>query len=207
MLDQLKCAIDKTVQQFQKYPCDFLSERDIQALLFVDLRNATSDLRYPYDAKGDNFKFGFREPFCIHPVTTEYFPYKRGLDRFDLAVLSEKPDSASAIWRQPCRVGIEIKLWQPGYGEPNHRMDVEKLQRYQVYLQETFTQERAFTGIALLFIHPCAETLLGSLVSGEKSGDPYPENGLALHYVTRRDHWWKQQLPAPSIPEQVTSFA
>lgn len=206
MVDQLENAIDRTVQQFQQYPLDFLSERDIQAWLFVELRNAPSG-RYSYDAKGDNFRFGFREPFCVYPVTTEYYIGKGKRDRFDIAVLSEEPDSTSAIWCQPCRVAIEIKLWQPGYGEPNHRKDVEKLRQYQGHLQKSFTGERPFTGIAMLFVHPCAEKLMGIAISEEDSGDAYPENGIALHFVTQRGHWWKQQFPAPSIPIQVDSFA
>ena len=59
MIDQLKSAICKTVKQFQKYPLDSLSERDIQALLFVELRNQTPTIRYPYDADGENKRFGF----------------------------------------------------------------------------------------------------------------------------------------------------
>ena len=62
MLEKLKSAIDKTVKQFQDYPLDFLSERDIQALLFVELRNETNGLRYPYDATDVNKHFGFAKP-------------------------------------------------------------------------------------------------------------------------------------------------
>ena len=191
MIDQLKSAICKTVKQFQEHPLDFLSERDIQALLFVELRNATSDLRYPYDAEGANRRFGFPDRFCIHPVTTEYYVYKGKNDRFDIAVLSEEPDSKSDIWRQPCRVAIEIKLWQPGYGEPKYCMDVEKLRRYQAHLQYAFSQRRVFMGIAMLFVHPYG-TQRPTAVTEEKSGDAYPENGVILHFVTQEGHWWKQ---------------
>ena len=114
MIDQLKSAICKTVKQFQEHPLEFLSESDIQALLFVELRNATSDLWYPYDAEGANSLFGFTDPFCIHPVTTEYHVSE---GKFDIAILSKEPDSTSDIWRQPCRVAIEIKLWQPRESE------------------------------------------------------------------------------------------
>jgi hypothetical protein len=202
MIDQLKSATCKTVKQFQDRPLDFLSESDIQALLFVELRNAMSEVRYPYTAEPANRRFGFTEPFCVHPVTTEYFPYMKKQDRFDIAVLSEQPDSTFAIWRQPCRIAIEIKLWQPGYGEPGYSRDVTKLQNYQEYLQNknNFTEERAFTGIAMLFVHPCVENLTGNTISGESSGDDYPENGVALHTVTQNGHWWKQ-FPEPSITE------
>ena len=113
MLEKLKSAIDKTVEQFQDYPLDFLSERDIQALLFVELRNQTPTIRYPYDADGENHRFGFSNlgpdlPLCIHPVTTEYYIGNGKQDRFDVAVLSKEPDTTQAIWRQPCQVAIEI---------------------------------------------------------------------------------------------------
>jgi hypothetical protein len=201
VLEKLKIAIDKTVEQFQHYSY-FLSERDIQAILFVELRNATSGLRYPYDAKGvKNSKFGFTDPLEIHPVTTEYYIGNGKRDRFDVAVLSEKAESKSDIWRQPCQVAIEIKLWQPGYRDSGYFRDVQKLQNYQKYLQESFTEERSFTGIAMLFVHPCVEKLklTKHAVSKEKFGDsytefsePYPENGVVLHTVTHGDHWCKQ---------------
>jgi|ERR1035437_654714 hypothetical protein len=193
MIDQLKSAICKTVKQFQEHPLDFLSESDIQALLFIELRNATGDLRYPYDAEDANRLFGFTDPFCIHPVTTEYHVSE---GKFDIAVLSKEPDSTSAIWRQPCRVAIEIKLWQPREREPKYYKDVEKLQRYQANSQ---TAGRAFMGIAMLFVHPY-RTGKPTAIIEEKSGDPYPENGVALHWVTQEGHWWKQ-FSGPSITE------
>jgi hypothetical protein len=192
MIDQLKSAICKTVKQFQEHPLDFLSESDIQALLFIELRNATSE-RYPYDAEGANSRFGFTEPFCIHPVTTEYHVSE---GKFDIAVLSKEPDSTSDIWRQPCGVAIEIKLWQPREREPKYIKDVEKLQRYQAISQ---TAGRAFMGIAMLFVHPYG-TAKPTAITEEKSGDAYPENGVALHFVTQEGHWWKQ-FSGPSITE------
>jgi hypothetical protein len=193
MIDQLKNAIESTVKQFRNDPKSFLSERDIQAVLFVELRNATRDLRYTYDAEGANHRFGFREPFSIHPVTTEYHV---PVGIFDVAVLSETPDSALDIWLQPCRVGIEIKLWQPCEREPPYYKDFEKLRRYQADLQ---AKGRAFMGIAMLFVHPC-EKRKPTAVTEEKSGDAYPENGVALHLVTQEGHWWKQDS-GPSLTE------
>jgi hypothetical protein len=140
-------------------------------------------------------------------VTTEYYIGNGKRDRFDVAVLSDEPDSASAIWRQPCQVAIEIKLWQPGYGGSGYRRDVEKLQRYQSNLQNTITKARAFTGIAMLFVHPCAEPRTGTLIPKENSGGPYPKNGIALHFVTREHHRWQQQYPAPTFPAQVDALA
>ena len=182
MLEKLESAIDKTVKQFQKHPFDFLSERDIQAWLFAELRlrDATSNLLNSYDASHDvaNSRFKLISPFSIHRVKTEYHV---PIGIFDVAVLSDKPDSTKNIWRQPCRVGIEIKLWQPRERKPNYDADVQKLQNYQKYLQESFTEGRSFTGIAMLFVHPCPERT-ASPISEESSGDPYPEDGVALHY-------------------------
>jgi hypothetical protein len=212
MIDQLKSATCKTVKQFQDRPLDFLSESDIQALLFVELRNAMSEVQYPYTAEPANHRFGCDEPFSIRPITTEYYLYKNGQARFDVAVLSETPDSNLEIWRQPCRVGIEIKLWQPGYRDSSYLRDVEKLKNYQKYLQN-FTEERSFTGIAMLFVHPWVKNekngkkRLAAILDepwkailNEHSVDAYPENGVALHLVTQESHWWKQ-FSGPSTAE------
>jgi hypothetical protein len=199
LIDQLKTAIDSTVRQFQDNPTHFLSERDIQALLFVELRNATIDLRN----ECANSRFGFADAFRIHPVTTEYYLGNGNKDRFDIAILSKEPDSNSNIWRQPCSIAIEIKLWQPGYKESGYYGDVQKLQRYQEYLQKEFDQQ--FMGIAMLFVHPNVAKSLVS-ISEENSGDACPANGVALHLVNKDGHW-KQQILDPSIPEQEGSFA
>ncbi len=203
MIDKLSNAINTTVAQFQEHPTGFLSERDIQALLYVELRNATSDLRHQYDGGGANRRFGFTEPFCIHPVTTEYHLYNGKDDRFDVAVLSEKQDPNSDIWRQPCRIAIEIKLWQPGYGDCGYRSDVEKLQNYQNHLQKNFDKNCTFMGIAMLFVHPRVKAKALASIPEESSGDPYPENGVALHFVTEARHWWQQQVSTPPIPDLV----
>jgi hypothetical protein len=204
LIDQLKTAIDSTVRQFQDNPTHFLSERDIQALLFVELRNATIDLRNEYVAGGANSRFGFADAFRIHPVTTEYYLGNGNKDRFDIAILSKEPDPNSAIWRQPCSMAFEIKLWQPGYKECGYYRDVQKLQRYQEYLQKEFGQQ--FMGIAMLFVHPNVKKSLVA-ISEENSGNAYPANGVALHLVNKDRHCWKQQILVPSIPEQVGSFA
>ena len=213
MLEKLKFAIDKTVEQFQDYPLDFLSERDIQAVLFVELRKAMCIPRTNYPA-GENGRFGCIEPFSIRRITTEYYLNKNGQSRFDVAVLSETPDSNLEIWRQPCRVGIEIKLWQPGYRDSGYLRDVEKLQKYQNYLQDR-NEDRSFTGIAMLFVHPWVKNEkngkkpLAAILNqpwkailNEHSVDAYPENGVALHLVTdaKGDHRWMQDS-GPSITE------
>jgi hypothetical protein len=180
IFDALCKGIEATVNEFKKYPLDFLSERDIQALLYSEIRKLTPELRYSYDLTEQNRRFGFKEPFYkgpfeVHPVTTEYYLYKDKKDRFDVAILSSDADKDEAIWRQPCRVGIEIKLWQPGYRDCTYLADVKKLQNYQAYLQKKFNEdERTFTGIALLFVHPNAIL------------------EMALHWITKDARWWEQ---------------
>ena len=194
MINQLRNAIERTGKEFRNYPYDFLSERDIQALLFTELRKETISLRYQHNAEGASSRFGFTESFSINPVTTEYYVPE---GKIDVAVLSKDPESTSDVWRQPCRIAIEIKLWQPGCREPKYIGDVEKLQRYQGNLQKS---GREFTGIAMLFVHPCIKQI-PTAISKEELGDAYPENGVALHLVTEEGHWWKQ-IPVPSAPEQ-----
>ena len=195
IFDALSKAIEATVTEFQEHPLDFLSERDIQALLYSKLRLEVGDRRYRYEASPQNERFLFKEAFKVHPVTTEYYLYNdKRKDRFDVAVLSSKRDDEAAIWRQPCRVGIEIKLWQPGYGGCRYRADITKLQNYHKYLRE---KEREFTGIAMLFVHPNIENeLVSELPSEEVSSAAYPKDGVALHWVTGwkdgKHHRWEQ---------------
>ena len=47
----------------------FLSERDIQAWLFVELRNVMSAVRNKYDGKGKTARFGFNGPFDVINVS------------------------------------------------------------------------------------------------------------------------------------------
>jgi hypothetical protein len=197
IFDALSNAVKATVTEFQEYPRDFLSERDIQALLYSKLRLQVGDRRYKYEASPENERFLFKEGFEVHPVTTEYYLYNdKKKDRFDVAVLSSKRDDEAAIWRQPCRVGIEIKLWQPGYLGCKHQADVKKLQDYQKHLRDK-KGERKFTGIAMVFVHPNIENeLVTELPSEEVSSAAYPKDGVALHWVTGwkdgKHHRWEQ---------------
>lgn len=195
MIELVKEAIERTVAQFREHPLDFLSECDIQAWLFAELRlkEATRDHRNTYDAA--NPRFGLPSTFPVHPVTTEYHIPPEG--RLDVAVLSDKPETGKDIWRQPCRIGIEIKLWQPCEKEPKYLLDVEKLKRYQAELRD---EGLDFTGIVLLFVHP-NKTGIPNDISEEESGNAYPKNGVALHLIKKEGHWWKQ-FPALSVSKQ-----
>jgi hypothetical protein len=199
LIVHLKNAARKTVTAFQKHPEDFLSEHDIQSLLFAELRNEMCDIRY--DVSGVKHRFSIIP--AINPVKTEYQLNPNGSGpRVDIAVLSEVQDSAYNLWRQPCRIAIEIKLWQPGgpYGDP--WKDVKKLKKF--YWQ---ARDRGgfFTGIAMLFVHPFAKEWLSGMpdivqqlekTAGVGSGPDFPADGIALHVVTRSD--WKWKLEADS---------
>lgn len=193
ILSAVKKAIEATVNEFHKTPFDFLSERDIQARLYMALRNETKGFSITYDGNKEPPRFNFHGPFDVHPVTIEYF-YKCINARFDVAVLSSVPDESQSVFRQPCRVGIEIKLWQPGELYPKDRKDVEKLQEYHTYLQGKKV-ERKFMGIVIVFVHPnIKEERVQKYLPTQQgsSSAAYPEDGIALHWVTKDAHWWEQ---------------
>jgi len=191
----LRNAVRKTVREFQEHPADFLSENDIQSLLFAELRHELSNLRYDVG----HVEHRFSQIHAINPVKTEYQLNPNGLGpRVDIAVLSEAQDPKSNLWRQPCRIAIEIKLWQPGgpYGDP--REDVKKLKSYW----QSRNSGGPFTGIAMLFVHPIAEQWQGGIpdivqqlekTAGVGSGPDFPTDGIALHVVTPSDWKWKQE--------------
>jgi len=161
-------------------------------LLFVELRHELSNLRYDVG----HVEHRFSQIHAINPVKTEYQLNRKGLGpRVDIAVLSEVQDPDFNLWRQPCRIAIEIKLWQAGgpYLEPWD--DVQKLGSYW--------QERGgevpFTGIAMLFIHPVAERWrigmpdINQQLEKNTAIAPsldFPSDGVALHLVTQSG--WKQ---------------
>ena len=79
----------------------------------MELRQEMSNLRYRFEVRDAEDRFGFIPN--ISPVKTEYQLDATGLGpRVDVAVLSEVQNPGSNVWRQPCRIAIEIKLWQPG---------------------------------------------------------------------------------------------
>lgn len=184
MINQLKDAIEITVKHFQEDPISFLSERDIQSVLFVELRKTMSNLKYEYPAAGKNSRFGCDKQFYIRPITTEYYVYSEKNARFDIAVLSDRNEPNSDLWRQPCRIAIEIKLWQPGYGRPGYSSDVDKLLRYKHYFGKP-----QFTGIAMVFVHPWVEKKKIKAICDDNLEVTYPENGVALHLVTEERHY------------------
>jgi len=191
IFDHLRAAIDNTVCEFQKHTEDFLSERDIQAWLFAELRRRTIRIRYMYEVK-DNEKRFKRPSIEINPVRTEYFPYQKAGCCFDIAILSGEPNREANIWHQPCRIGIEIKLWQACEGGDweGHRgpqPDLKKLQDYK-----SNQKGLPFTGIAMLFVHPRARrSKVAELIFGSASESNFPDDGVALLLVNNESCWWK----------------
>ncbi|HUX28131.1 MAG TPA: hypothetical protein VMV39_05055 [Terracidiphilus sp.] len=179
LLDQLRCATRKTIAEFSASPMDFLYESDIQSLMFAKLRDEMLYVRYKFETKDFEERVGFIP--IINPVKSEY-PSDR---RFDIAVLSEKPDPTCHLWLQPCRIAIEIKFWQVGSGG-HPRRDVDEL---QLYWQASKINGRPFTGIAMLFVQPAAEQRLedckklGDIICNG-SNPQFPDDGIAFHLVT-----------------------
>jgi hypothetical protein len=186
----LENAICRTVQQFQQHPADFLSENDNQAVLFAELRNEMRDLRMKYEAACPKDRC-FGKPLDVSRVMSEYWIAAEG--QCDIVVLcGEQDPEAAALWRHPCRIGIEIKLWQAlephnWNGPRGSQKDVEKLQRYWKHRDE---KGQPFTGIAMLFrrpgAFPCQEVVQ---MAGTDHEAAYPENGVAIHVISKDNHW------------------
>lgn len=196
----LENAIRQTVKQFQEHPDDFLSETDIQAAFFAELRSQMRHLRMKYEASCDKDKC-LGESLEICRVLTEYQIAPEG--HCDIAILCNEQDrGAPNVWAQPCRIGIEIKFWQARerhhWNEPRGpQQDVHKLQRYWQTRNE---KGRHFTGIVTLFRHPgafpCQEV---DETAGEDIETAYPENGVAIHVVSKESHQWGK-VPAVELP-------
>lgn len=187
----IESAIRETVKQFQEHPADFLSESDIQAVMFAGLRNELSHLRMKYQASCDKDKC-LGDSFEISRVLTEHQISPEG--HCDIAILCKDQDpSAPNIWEQPCRIGIEIKFWQArerhNWKEPRGpQQDIDKLQRYW---QRRNEEGQHFTGIAMLFRHPGAFTYQkAGEIAGTDAEAAYPENGVAIHVVSKDGHCW-----------------
>jgi hypothetical protein len=201
LIDQLRNAVRKTVREFQEYPADFLSENDIQSLLFAELRREMCDLRYDFSG----VEHRFSQIHTINPVKTEYQLNPNGFGpRVDIAVLSELQNLDYNLWRQPCRIAIEIKLWQPGgpYGDPWD--DIEKL---KIFYRQARDRKGSFSGIAMLFVHPFAKKWLSGMpdivqhlekTAGVGRGPDFPTDGIVLHVVTVNPSDWKWKLEAES---------
>jgi hypothetical protein len=175
LIVHLRNAVSKTVREFQEHPADFLSENDIQSLLFAELRREMCDLRYDFSG----VEHRFSQIHAINPVKTEYQLNPNGSGpRVDIA--------------------IEIKLWQPGGPYYGPWEDIEKLKQFY---RQARDNGGSFTGIAMLFVHPIADKWRIGMpdieqqlekTAGVGSGPDFPTDGIALHVVTPPSDWkWK----------------
>jgi hypothetical protein len=192
----LEDAICKTVQEFRDNPSDFLSENDIQAVLFAELRYQMRHLRMRYDSSCAKDKC-FGESLDVSRVLSEYQLASEG--NCDIGILCGEQDVDTLnLWQRPCRIGIEVKFWQAleqhNWKEPRGlHGDVAKLQRYWKRRDE---KGQPFTGIVILFVHPGPRySLEMESITGREPGVDFPENGVSLHLVTPSGHWWNK-VPA-----------
>lgn len=189
LVEYLQSAVGETVLRFVAKPVDFLYESDIQSLLFAILRHEMRDVRYKSKAKDVEVFFKSTD---INPVKTEYPVNLEGnRGRFDIAVLSSDHDPNFRIWWQPCRIAVEITLWQPDGTGAGPWDDVKKL---QTYWQASQARGLPFTGIAMLFVHPGAEKWLTN-ISGMEDGACFPHDGIACHVVSSKG-WCEVAIPS-----------
>lgn len=180
-LNKIQQSLYGVVAEFSKNPADFLYESDLQCMLYGNMRNNFSECLIRSEAKDLEQLFNYRP--LINPVKSEY-PYNvEGLRaKFDLAILDDVQDPLFRIWWQSCKVGIEIKLWQSDGTGNDVFSDVNKLKSYLKIAQ---SRNKEFTGISLLFVHPCAEKRLAQIT--ERTAPTLSVNSVSLHVVTRTE--------------------
>lgn len=133
---------------------DFFYESDLQADLYIRLRTTFSTRGF--NPQAECFPtpcVSDWEHAVINPIKSEYPLFKAReksqMGRADIALVDRDHPNDQLIWRQPCRVAIELKLWQPTVGRGWIEGDYDRLSDYR--------HSRAplpFLGVALLFVHP-----------------------------------------------------
>ena len=194
-VDLLHRGIAAAVQRFHRNRFDFLSERDLQALLFgilvAEFGSETIPMKGGYHSAE---AYGGTDTIQTIPVKCEYSISQRTSEKFDLAILDSEavrhydPDEwrrrefkSDAFWNQPVRAAVEIKYLQLGVslrrGAAWVQQDVEKL---RPCLEDR--RDRPFLGISLLFIQSAAPVPSAFFTGSEISEDP--QDGLATYVVT-----------------------
>lgn len=180
-LDRIEAAVGDVSSDFSRNPANYLYESDLQCALFATLRDNFSDLAF--ESKSSDLPKHLGHHPTINPVKSEY-PYDFGgrNDRFDVAILDSRQNPAQRIYRQPCRFGIEIKLWNPDGTGGDIQRDVTKLLHYQEVAR---SRDKDFGGLAILFVFPGAEERLES-TPNLRSAAPLTLNAIEvmLHVVT-----------------------
>jgi len=179
LIENVHQSVTEVITEFSNNPADFLYEADLQCLLYTSLRRRFSPYPIPPQAKELEKLFGYRP--LLNPVKSE-FPYNvDGLSaKFDVAILDHQQDPLRRIWWQPCRFGIELKLWQPDGTGNNIFSDLKKLKAYGEIAK---SRGKEFSGLALLFVHPGAEERLANLQT--TIAPAISANEISLHVVTR----------------------
>lgn len=197
--DRVRTAIGDVVSDFSQYPADYLFESDLQCALFGSLRDTFKDVAFVSQSK-DLLKF-FGDKLIIHPVKSEY-PYNiegHTRDRFDLVLLDTTQDPLHRIYHQHCRLGIEIKLWNPDGTGGSVWPDVANLKDY---LDAARQREMEFSGLAILFVLPGAEGRLHTELKCVPSVPTITPNEVSLHVVTTAE--WQGMMPIQN--EQLKVF-
>jgi hypothetical protein len=178
--DRIEAAIGNVVSDFSHNPVNYLFESDLQCTLFATLRDNLSDFAFGSKSSDLPELLGYNP--TINPVKSEY-PYDfegRTRDRFDVAILDGQQDPSQRIYKQPCRFGIEIKLWYPDGPVGDIWSDVTKLKHYQEFAR---SRNRDFGGLAILFVFPGAEKRLTAELRSS-AGPTISANEVVLHIVT-----------------------
>ncbi len=183
LLNAIRQSLAEVIAEFMGNPADFLYESDLQCLLYTSLRHRFSSYLIQSQAKDLEQLFGYLP--LINRVKSE-FPYNiDGLSaKFDLAILDHNQDPMRRIWWQPCRFGIELKLWQPDGTGNDVLSDVRKLETYREVAQ---SRGKHFSGLALLFVHPGAERRLPN--SQSKTDSTLSADQVSMHIVTQKE-WY-----------------
>lgn len=183
LLNQIRQSLAEVIAEFTSNPADILYEADLQCLLYNSLRKRFHP--YPIQSKAKDLQqlFGYH-PF-INPIKSK-FPYNvDGLfAKFDLAVFDRNQDPLRRIWWQPCRFGIELKLWQPDGTGNDVLSDVKKLTTYREVAE---SRGKQFSGLALLFVHLGAERRLPN--THAKTEPKLSADQISIHIVTEKE-WY-----------------
>jgi hypothetical protein len=174
MLEAVRTGLEELISIHRRNPLDLLYESDLQAFLFMKLRESISETieLTPDVLPPDSFAAPGRMVTSL--VHTEYPSTKR----FDVAVIDCTLVQSTAqyraelggvelknesVWGQRVRVAVELKQVHIGgdliAGLQRLRQDLTKLQDYSSYCEKAPSHSR-FAGIAVLFVQSCSATIL-----------------------------------------------
>ncbi|MCC6864777.1 MAG: hypothetical protein IT280_01305 [Ignavibacteria bacterium] len=161
-------AINEFINNYKQNPFQFLTESDIKCCLYSYLIKSYKDT---FEINTEKYLKKEKDQVNIPVLTTEYHYFYKGendrseysKNRFDIAILNKHEKKAlkeineqcgdwfnsEALWIQPVKYGIEIKLF---YDFPFLNVissEIEKLKGYYY----SFSPNNRFKGISLSFCH------------------------------------------------------